>query len=123
MDQLGNLAFRRGEGGGLGDLASVPWSGPAFDASLFYNVSYEVDTVTGNISNISVTGGAGDSTADYSSLETAAAGYFTGNLITYAYFWGNSGNGGSTGFLDNFKVERAGNALPPAISFTPVDGA
>ena len=123
LDISGKLVFRRGEGGALGDLASVPWSGPAFDPYQFYNVSYEVDTITGNISNIAVTGGAGGSTADYSSLASAAAGYFTGNLVTYAYIWSNSGNGGSTAFLDNFKVERVGNALPPAISLTPVNGA
>lgn len=118
LDRLGKLSFRRGEGGGLGDLASVPWSGPAFDPFQFYHLSYEVDSFNGTISNIQVTGGAGDSTSDYSSLSTAAAGYFKGSLVTYAYIWGNSGSGGSTGFLDNFKVERVGNALPPKITVT-----
>ena len=123
LDQGGALVFRRGEGGGLGDLASVAWSGPAFDPNQFYHLSYQVDTVSGNISNIQVTGGAGASTADYSSLVTAAAGYFKGDLVTYTYMWGNSGSGGATGFIDNFKVERVGDALAPTITLSsPADG-
>ena len=116
LSQSGRLAFRKNGG----EVAGVDWSGGAsFDKDAPYLLSYEMDTTTGNISNVSLAG----STADYSNLVTAAAGQFTLARTPYACVYSRCGNGGQTGYIDNFKVERVGNALSPAIGFTPVDGA
>jgi len=117
LDRDGTLTFRRDNA----DRANVPWSGsdPAFNPTNSYHLSYEVDTLSGDLSNVQLT----DNTADFSSLVSAAAGQFTPAHTAYASFHGNSGNGGSTGYLDNFKVERVGDPLAPSVSLTPADGS
>ncbi|MCE9553012.1 MAG: PEP-CTERM sorting domain-containing protein [Planctomycetes bacterium] len=97
LHQDGRLTYRE-EGS---DIISVPWSGPTFDPDAYYHLSYDVNTSTGALSNISLE----DSTADYSPLE--AAGAFTLARTTYAAMYANGGNAGNVGFIDNFLVEGA----------------
>jgi hypothetical protein len=81
------------------EMGLVSWQGASsFDPSAFYNLSYNVDTLTGALTNIALQG----STANYNALQ--ALGAFTAARTTFASFTGSSLAGGSTAFLDNFTV-------------------
>ena len=83
-------------------IASVAWTGgTAFDRTQSYHLSYDVDTSSGQISNISLAG----STANYATLQVARP-HLVG--AQYAAVDFNSNAGGSThyGYLDNFKMEE-----------------
>jgi hypothetical protein len=96
----GSLYFYENQGGGQSFSASPVAFGGTFDTNAFYTLSYEVDTSTGDISDISLEG----STADYSSLATDAAGQFTDSATVMAAFTGSSAAGGTYGYVDNFTV-------------------
>jgi hypothetical protein len=114
LDAAGNLnlvhdpnatGFFTGPGSYLG--TPVAYSGGTFVSSQFYRLSYQVDTVTGAISNISLSG----STADYSSLNNAL---FAGTATNYAGMY-ISGTAAGQGGLDNFQVS---SIVPEPASLT-----
>ncbi|MFT5474116.1 MAG: hypothetical protein ACI856_002452 [Kiritimatiellia bacterium] len=114
LHQNGTLKYRE-EGS---DKATVAWAGPAFVTTNFYNLSYEVDTLSGAMTNIALE----NSSADFSAL-VAAAGFSTART-PFAGIYGNAGGSGQNGFIDNYKIERTGDALPPMITLlSPSDGA
>ncbi len=85
-------------GPGVYKSAAVEYAGGTFSASNFYNLSYDVNTTTGQISNIALEG----STADYSLFSTTA--YFTDANTPYAGMLVSSAAGNTTGYADNFQV-------------------
>jgi hypothetical protein len=84
-----------GAGSTLG--TTVAYAGGVFSATSFYTLSYTVDTTTGTISGISLSG----STADYSSL--AANTLFTNAATSYAGFYESATTFAQAG-VDNFQV-------------------
>ena len=88
-------------GPGVYKSAAVEYAGGTFSASNFYNLSYDVNTTTGQISNIALEG----STADYSLFSTTA--YFTDANTPYAGMLVSSAAGNTTGYADNFQVTGA----------------
>ena len=90
--------------------ASVTAFGAGFDESIFHTLSYSVDTATGAVSNIQLSG----STADFSALVTAsqAANYFTG--YGYASLQAGGKDGGEFGYFDSFQVSSSINVAEPA---------
>jgi hypothetical protein len=81
-----------GPGGGL--LETLSYVG-TFNSSVFHSLSYDVNTITGSISNVVYDGTSYTFTAGLSTLTDANT--------KYAGFY-VSGNGGSTAFVDNFMV-------------------
>ena len=82
------------------NVATVAWSGAAaFDKTQSYHLSYDVDTSSGQVSNISLVG----STANYSGLQLARP-----HLVhaQYAAVTFNADAVGAThfGYLDNFSL-------------------
>lgn len=104
LDQAGNLNLVQdpnqigffGPGSFLG--TPVAYAGGTFDPNAFYTLRYDVNTATGAISNIRLSG----STADYSSL--FATTLFTNAATAFAGSYGSSAVGGRLGGLDNFLV-------------------
>ena len=88
--------------GGQG-YATVAWSGvggAAFDPNSFYTLSYDVDTATGRVTRVSLSG----SNADFSSIVAVANNIFTYAQTTYAGLIVSANNGGKVGYADNFVV-------------------
>jgi len=83
--------------------------GGTFDPEKFHTLSYDIDTVTGEISNISLEG----STADYSSL-TEGIKFFTEANVGYAGFYVSSVvvNGATWAAMDNFSITLLPKAHP-----------
>ena len=82
------------------NVATVAWSGAAaFNPTQSYHLSYDVDTSSGQISNISLAG----STADYSSLQLARPHLANAQYAAVNF---NADAGGAThfGYLDNFSL-------------------
>lgn len=97
VQDLNNTGFL---GAGSTSGTAVAYVGTWVNTDL-YTISYDVDTTTGGISNISVEG----STADYSALETASAGLFTDANTTFAgVYTSSTSNNGNFGSVDNFSV-------------------
>ena len=92
---------------------SVAWAGPAFSASQFYTVGYSVDTTTGGVSNLTVSG----STADYTLIANDTHGLFTPANTAFAGVRADAGNAGRTGFVDNFVLSS-----DSSVSTTPEPG-
>lgn len=97
LDTAGNLNFVNDpNANGFFDAGSTKGTsvafGGTFDSSAHYTLSYTVDRNNGNISSISLSG----SSADYSSLLTDGAGFFTAVNTVYAGFY-QSGTTGGTG--------------------------
>lgn len=78
-------------------LGSSVAFGGTFNASAFYTLSYDVNTTTGSISNISLSG----STADYSVLTSLA---FTDAATANLGFFTSSEDGGAYGYVDNVAL-------------------
>lgn len=103
LDSAGNLNLVNdpnqsgffGAGSYLG--SPIAFAGGTFDPQGFYTLSYDVNTATGAISNIRLSG----STADYSSFYSTAL--FTDAATMFAGSYGSSEGGGLAG-LDNFLV-------------------
>jgi hypothetical protein len=86
---------------GLTGSSQIAYQGAtAFNPDDFYKLSYTVDTITGDISDISLSG----STADYSSLETASDGLFTKVNTASVGLYGIGESGGDYGSYDNLLV-------------------
>ena len=103
LDAEGNLALvddpsPTGYFGSTSTIDGPVAFGGTFDPNLFYTLSYTVNTVTGKISNIRLSG----SSADYSSLESTA--HFTDSATAYAGFYGSSEKDGNFAALDNITV-------------------
>jgi hypothetical protein len=90
----------------VGDLyyrpaaATVAWSGPPFDKNAFYTLFYEVDTTTGKLTWVSLSG----STANYSPLLAVTTAPFTDANTHYVGTWSDSSGTGFTGKIDSFKL-------------------
>lgn len=105
LDSAGglNLSHDPNEGGFFGDgslLGTAVAYGGTFVAANYYDLSYQINTATGAISNISLEG----SSADYSSL-AAGVNKFTAANVKYAGIY-TSSEGGMNGYtsFDNFTV-------------------
>jgi hypothetical protein len=71
--------------------------GGTFNTSSFYTLGYDVNTTTGAISNVTLSG----STADYSGLTSSA---FTNAATANLGFFTSSEDGGCYGFVDNVAL-------------------
>ena len=109
LDSAGNLSLTSGNT----VYESAPWAGPAFSTSQFYTVSYSVDTTTGGLSNLAVSG----STANYSLINNDTHGLFTAANTAYAGIRADSGNPGRNGEADNFVLSS-----DSSVSATPEPG-
>ena len=102
LHQNGTLVYRQTGA----NVASVAWSGPTFNVNAYYNLSYSVNTSTGQISNIKLQG----STANYAALVTAGTGFTTAGTA-YASVYGDAANAGYHGYLDNYLVSTPDTQL------------
>ena len=75
-------------------VQSLPYSG-IWNAAVFHSLSYDVDTTTGNISNVVLdsTGYAFNSTSLFTNAATAYAGFIASSATPNGY-----------GYIDNFSV-------------------
>ena len=91
------------EGNGGQGYATVAWSGvggATFDTNSFYTLSYDVDTATGRVTRVSLSG----SNADFSPIVAVVTNIFTSSQTTYAGLIVSASNGGRVGYADNFVV-------------------
>jgi hypothetical protein len=121
LDKLGNLNLVHDVASGFFDQpgyylgAAVPYTGGTFDSTKVYHLSYDVDTVTGAISNISLSG----STANYSSFNATTL--FTNSATRYAGMYISSSTINANSTFDNFEVSNDRNPVgyptnvPPAM--------
>lgn len=79
----------------------------AFSAAAFYNLSYDIDTTTGDISNITLTSGSGSVTYDLNAT------IFTNSNTNFLAIGSGSGTGGTIGHFDNLQLFELA-ILPPA---------
>jgi hypothetical protein len=79
--------------------SSVAFGG-SFDQFSFYHLAFSIDTTSGNVTSLTLSG----STADYSSLVAAATGYFTDSHTTYMGFGASSENSATFGYVDNVQL-------------------
>ena len=123
LDSSGNLNLIQDPNAsdffGAGSFLGTPvaYSGATFNPSQFYHLSYQVNTATGGISNISLQGSA----ADYSSFDSTAL--FTDSATANAGIYDSSTTGGAvnTGNVDNFKVAAA-VPEPATLGLTAIGG-
>lgn len=121
LDRNGNLTFVRDPnatgffGTGSTVSPSIAYQG-TFVPNQFNTLSFSVDRSTGSLSDISLQG----SSADYSSLISAADGLFTNSNTQFAGFlssFGGSQPGGTTpGFVDNFSVNVTAIPEPSSLA-------
>jgi hypothetical protein len=88
----GNGLYGQGTASG-----KVPFAGGTFDTAAYYTLAYDVNTDTGSISNISLSG----STADYSGLTSSA---FTDAATANLGFFASAESWGCYGFVDNVAL-------------------
>ncbi len=84
-------------------LESVPWSGidgAPFSTTTMYTLTYTINTVTGGISGVTLSG----SNADFSSIDNDTNGIFTDAATAYAAFTGSAHNFFQYGLLSNFQL-------------------
>lgn len=83
-------------------LNTVAWSGVTFDPNASYTMSYTIDTTSGAISGISLTG----DNADFTSLQTTSVNndVFSPANTQNAEIWGNGGNGGDTAYFSDVQL-------------------
>lgn len=96
----GGLYLFNGEGAGStghGVASSKVAFGGTFNTSSYYTLGYDVNTATGSISNISLSG----STADYSGLTSSA---FTDAATANLGFFTSAESWGCYGFVDNVAL-------------------
>ncbi len=92
-------------------LESVPWSGvggAAFSTSNTYTLTYTINTLTGGISGVSLSG----SNANFSPINNDTNGIFTDTNTAYAGFTGSAPSTGTFGLVSNFFVAVTPNAGP-----------
>ena len=77
LDCQGGISLDVKNSIGSASCPVIPYTGGTFNPLLGYLLTYTIDTTTGAITNLSLEG----STADYSPLYTASAGYFTSSAI------------------------------------------
>lgn len=95
----------------------VAFAGGSFNKNGFHELMYSVDTSTGKITSVSLSG----STADYSSLMNSSL--FTVANTSYAGYYGSGTTGGSVGVLDNFTVSAtAAIPEPSAYALSALSG-
>src|SRR5262249_50533626 len=85
---------------------TVAWSGAsgaAFSTTTLYTLSYTINTQTGAISNVSLSG----SNADFSPIDSDQNGLFSDSATAFAGFTDSSSSGGTRGFIGNFQVSVA----------------
>lgn len=86
-----------------------------FSASTFYNLSYEVNTSTGALTDVAING------TDITGLPSV--GGFTAATTTYAGFAGNTSTSvNDFGRVDNFEVESGDSAVPEPSSWALILG-
>jgi hypothetical protein len=114
LDSNGDLSFYSNltsgnlSGTGVTGSSAVAYTGGTFNSADFYTLTYTVDTSTGDISDISLSG----STADYSSLITASNGLFTTTNTADVALYGSSATVGGSGSYDNLQVTAATTPEP-----------
>ena len=104
----GGLYLFNGEGyrhSASGMASSKVAFGGTFNTSSYYTLGYDVNTATGSISNISLSG----STADYSGLTSSA---FTDAATANLGFFTSAESWGCYGFVDNVALTARARALP-----------
>ena len=90
----------------------VAYAGDSFNKFGFYDLTYSVDTSSGKITSVSLTG----STADYSSLMNRSL--FTVANTSHAGYYSSSTSGSSAGYLDNFTVSATAVPEPSAYALS-----
>ena len=99
LDSSGTLSLIRTIGDSDCERAvQVAYAGGAFSTANFYTLTYTVDTTTGLMSNVSLSG----STADYSAFNSTA--WFTDAKTTYVGVGASSTSGNPSGGFDNLRI-------------------
>ncbi len=107
----GTLVLINGTDGG-GDwivVESVPWSGvggATFSTSTMYTLTYSINTTTGGVSNVSLSGSA----ADFTPIDTDMNGVFTNAVTTYLAIADSGSNGGELGLFSNLQLSALSSA-------------
>ncbi len=84
-------------------VESVPWSGVGgaeFSTSMFYTLTYSINTTTGAVSNVSLSG----SNADFSSVDSDTNAVFLDANTAFAAIADSGDNFGQYGFFNNFQL-------------------
>jgi hypothetical protein len=112
----GLYVFQGGSGiNGQGTASSKVAFGGTFSTSAYYTLGYNVNTATGAISNVTLSG----STADYSSLTSSA---FSNAATANLGFLTSSEDGGAYGYVDNVSLSAVPEPASCAILTTGLIG-
>jgi hypothetical protein len=83
----------------------------ALSSTAFYNLKYDIDTTTGDISNITLSNGIGSVTYDLATT------IFTGSNTSFLAIGSGSGTGGTIGHFDNLQLFELALVAPEPGSF------